>query len=124
MTTGSMLDRERLPGGLGRLAWGLCLVAEVMAAACVVLLLARRVPLGVAVDAYLVTNLGMVAAFGAIGGLVAGNRPGEPDRLAVPRPQPLLRGGHPGRDGRRRPPGRPVRRDPAALPIVFRACGP
>lgn len=49
-----------------------------MAAACVVLVLARRVPLGVAVDAYLVTNLGMVAAFGAIGGLVAGNRPGNP----------------------------------------------
>jgi hypothetical protein len=28
MTTGSMLDSERRPGGLGRLAWGLCLIAE------------------------------------------------------------------------------------------------
>ena len=76
MTTGSTLDQERRPGGLGRLAWGLCVVAEAMAAACVVLLLAGQVRLGVAVDAYLVTNLGMVVAFGAIGGLVAGNRPG------------------------------------------------
>ena len=78
MTTGSMLDQQRRPGGLGRLAWGLCVLAEAMAAACVVLLLAGRVPLGVAVDTYLVTNLGMVVAFGAIGGLVAGNRPGNP----------------------------------------------
>ena len=78
MTTGSTRDQERRPAGLGRLAWGLCIVAEAMAAACVVLLLAGQVRLGVAVDAYLVTNLGMVVAFGAIGGLVAGNRPGNP----------------------------------------------
>ena len=78
MTTGSTRDQERRPAGLGRLAWGLCVVAEAMAAACVVLLLAGQVRLGVAVDAYLVTNLGMVVAFGAIGGLVAGNRPGNP----------------------------------------------
>jgi two-component system NarL family sensor kinase len=78
MTTGSVPDRGRRPGGLGWLAWGLCAAAEVTAAACVVLLLAGRVGLGEAVDAYLVTNLGMVVAFGAIGGLVAGNRPGNP----------------------------------------------
>ena len=78
MTTGSMLDQGRRRGGLGRLAWGLCAAAEAMAAACVVLLLAGHVRLDVAVDAYLVTNLGMVVAFGAIGGLVAGNRPGNP----------------------------------------------
>ena len=79
MTTTSMLGHgRRQGGGLGRLAWGLCVVAQVMAAACVVLLLAGQVPLGVAVNAYLVTNLGMVVAFAAIGGLVAGNRPGNP----------------------------------------------
>jgi len=79
MTTGPVRDRgRRQPAGLGRLAWGLCAAAEAMAAACVVLLLAGRVGLGEAVDGYLVTNLGMVVTFGAIGGLVAGNRPGNP----------------------------------------------
>jgi two-component system, NarL family, sensor kinase len=70
--------RRREPRGLGRLAWALCAAAEAIAVACVVLLLAGRVSLGDAVDAYLVTNLGMVVAFAAIGGLVAGNRPGNP----------------------------------------------
>jgi MFS family permease len=79
MTTGPGRDHgRRQPGGLGRLAWGLCAAAEAMAVACVVLLLAGHVSLGAAVDAYLVTNLGMVVAFGAIGGLVAGNRPRNP----------------------------------------------
>jgi hypothetical protein len=63
---------------LGRLAWGLCVAAEATAAACVVLLLAGRVGFGDAVDAYLVTNLGMVVTFAAVGGLVAGNRPENP----------------------------------------------
>ena len=62
----------------GRLAWVLCALAEAIAAACVVLLLAGHVGLGEAVDAYLVTNLGMVVTFAAIGGLVAGNRPRNP----------------------------------------------
>jgi hypothetical protein len=79
MTTGPARDHgRREPGGLGRLAWVLCGAAEAMAGACVVLLLAGDVSLGEAVDAYLVTNLGMVVAFAAIGGLVAGNRPGNP----------------------------------------------
>ena len=46
--------------------------------ACVVLLVAGDVRLGDAVNAYLVTNLGMVVTFAAIGGLVAGNRPRNP----------------------------------------------
>ena len=79
MTTRPVRDRRRRePRGLGRLAWVLCAAAEAIAVACVVLLLAGRVSLGDAVDAYLVTNLGMVVAFAAIGGLVAGNRPGNP----------------------------------------------
>ena len=79
MTTRPARDRRRRePRGLGRLAWALCAGAEAIAVACVVLLLAGRVSLGDAVDAYLVTNLGMVVAFAAIGGLVAGNRPGNP----------------------------------------------
>ena len=79
MTTRPARDRRRRePRGLGRLAWVLCAAAEAIAVACVVLLLAGRVSLGDAVDAYLVTNLGMVVAFAAIGGLVAGNRPGNP----------------------------------------------
>ena len=76
MTTPQGLDRwQREPRGLGRLAWALCAAAEGMAVACVVLLLAGHVSLGDAVNAYLVTNLGMVVTFAAIGGLVAGNRP-------------------------------------------------
>jgi two-component system, NarL family, sensor kinase len=77
MTTRPVRDR-RERRGLGRLAWALCAAAEAMAAACVVLLLAGRIGPGDAVDAYLVTNLGMVVTFAAIGGLVAGNRPGNP----------------------------------------------
>jgi hypothetical protein len=38
MTTGPGRDRgRRQPGGLGRLAWGLCAAAEAMAVACVAL---------------------------------------------------------------------------------------
>jgi len=55
-----------------------CAVAEGIAAACVVLLLAGHVSVSDAVNAYLVTNLGMVVTFAAIGGLVAGNRPTNP----------------------------------------------
>jgi two-component system NarL family sensor kinase len=69
---------QREPRGLGRLAWLACVVAEGMAAACVVLLLAGRVSFSDAVNAYLVTNLSMVVTFAAIGGLVAGNRPRNP----------------------------------------------
>jgi two-component system NarL family sensor kinase len=79
MMTRPVGDRwRREPRGLGRLAWGLCATAEAIAAACVVLLLAGHVGLGAAVDAYVVTNLGMVVTFAAIGGLVAGNRPENP----------------------------------------------
>ena len=69
--------RDRRPGP-GRLAWVLCAAAEAVAVACVVMLLAGHVSLGDAVDAYLVTNLGMVVTLAAIGGLVAGHRPGNP----------------------------------------------
>jgi MFS family permease len=55
-----------------------CAAAEGIAVACVVLLVAGDVRLGDAVNAYLVTNLGMVVTFAAIGGLVAGNRPENP----------------------------------------------
>ena len=76
MTTQQELDRrQREPGGLGRLAWLVCVAAEGIAAACVVLLLAGHVSFSDAVNAYLITNLGMVVTFAAIGGLVAGNRP-------------------------------------------------
>jgi hypothetical protein len=78
MTTRQSLAPRREPQGLGRLAWVLCLAAEGMAAACVVLLLAGRVSVGDAVNAYLVTNLGMVVTFAAVCGLVAGNRPENP----------------------------------------------
>jgi two-component system NarL family sensor kinase len=79
MTTRPVGDRwRRERRGLGRLAWGLCATAEAVAAVCVVLLLAGHVGLGAAVDAYLVTNLGMAVTFAAIGGLVAGNRPENP----------------------------------------------
>jgi two-component system, NarL family, sensor kinase len=77
-TRRSPARRPRERRGLGRLAWGLCVAAEAIAAACVVLLLAGQVGIGDAVDAYLVTNLGMVVTFAAIGGLVAGNRPENP----------------------------------------------
>jgi two-component system, NarL family, sensor kinase len=77
-TRQSLAPRRREPQGLGRLAWALCVAAEGMAAACVVLLLAGHVSVGDAVNAYLVTNLGMVVTFAAIGGLVAGNRPRNP----------------------------------------------
>jgi two-component system NarL family sensor kinase len=70
--------RHREQRGLGRLAWVLCVAAEAIAVACVVLLLAGQVPFSDAVNAYLVTNLGMVVTFAAIGGLVAGNRPENP----------------------------------------------
>ena len=70
--------RHRERRGLGRLAWVLCAAAEAIAAACVVLLLASHVSFSDAVNAYLVTNLGMVVTFAAIGGLVAGNRPENP----------------------------------------------
>jgi two-component system, NarL family, sensor kinase len=66
---------QRGPRSLGRLAWLVYVVAEGMAAACVVLLLAGQVSFSDAVNAYLVTNLSMVVTFAAIGGLVAGNRP-------------------------------------------------
>jgi two-component system NarL family sensor kinase len=56
----------------------LCAAAEAIAVACVVLLLVGHVSFGDAVDAYLVTNLGMVVTFAGIGGLVAGNRPENP----------------------------------------------
>jgi two-component system, NarL family, sensor kinase len=69
---------RREAGGLGRLAWALCAAAQAVAAACVVLLVAGQVRFGDAVNAYLVTNLGMVVTFAAIGGLVAGNRPKNP----------------------------------------------
>jgi two-component system, NarL family, sensor kinase len=79
MTTQQDLDRwQREPRGLVRLAWVLCAAAEAIAAACVVLLLASHVSFSDAVNAYLVTNLGMVVTFAAIGGLVAGNRPLNP----------------------------------------------
>jgi hypothetical protein len=77
-TRQSLAPRRREPPGLGRLAWALCVAAEGMAAACVVLLLAGQVSVGDAVNAYLVTNLGMVVTFAAVGGLVAGNRPENP----------------------------------------------
>jgi two-component system, NarL family, sensor kinase len=77
-TRQSLAPRRREPQGLGRLAWALCVAAEGMAAACVVLLLAGQVSVGDAVNAYLVTNLGMVVTFAAVGGLVAGNRPENP----------------------------------------------
>jgi two-component system NarL family sensor kinase len=76
MTTQQGSDRR--PRELGRLAWVLCVAAEGIAVACVALLLASGVRLGDAVNAYLVTNLGMVVTFAAIGGLVAGNRPENP----------------------------------------------
>jgi two-component system, NarL family, sensor kinase len=79
VTTRQGLDRwQREPRGLGRLAWVLCVAAEGIAVACVVLLLAGQVSFSDAVNAYLVTNLGMVVTFAAIGGLVAGNRPRNP----------------------------------------------
>jgi two-component system, NarL family, sensor kinase len=78
MTTPQGLDRQREPRGLGRLAWVVCAAAEGVAVACVVLLVAGQVRFGDAVNAYLVTNLGMVVTFAAIGGLVAGNRPRNP----------------------------------------------
>ena len=46
--------------------------------ACVAMLLVGQVRFSDAVNAYLVTNLGMVVTFAAIGGLVAGNRPENP----------------------------------------------
>ena len=70
--------RHRERRGLGRLAWVLCAAAEAIAVACVMLLLAGQVRFSAAVNAYLVTNLGMVVTFAAIGGLVAGNRPENP----------------------------------------------
>jgi two-component system NarL family sensor kinase len=79
VTTRQGLDGwQREPRGLGRLAWVLCVAAEGIAVACVVLLLAGQVSFSDAVNAYLVTNLGMVVTFAAIGGLVAGNRPRNP----------------------------------------------
>jgi two-component system NarL family sensor kinase len=79
MTTPQGLDRrQQEPRGLGRLAWVVCAAAEGIAVACVVLLLAGHVSFSDAVNAYLVTNLGMVVTFAAIGGLVAGNRPTNP----------------------------------------------
>jgi MFS family permease len=69
---------QREPRYLGRLAWVVCAAAEGIAVACVVLLVAGDVRFGDAVNAYLVTNLGMVVTFAAIGGLVAGNRPRNP----------------------------------------------
>ena len=79
MTTRPVRDRwRREPRYLGRLAWVVCAAAEGIAVACVVLLVAGDVRFGDAVDAYLVTNLGMVVTFAAIGGLVAGNRPRNP----------------------------------------------
>src|SRR5829696_7997130 len=76
MTARAVRERER--PGLGRLAWVVCAAAETIAVACVVLLLAGHVSVSDAVNAYLVTNLGMVVTFAAIGGLVAGNRPTNP----------------------------------------------
>ena len=76
MTARAVRERER--PGLGRLAWVVCAVAETIAVACVVLLLVGQVRFSDAVNAYLVTNLGMVVTFAAIGGLVAGNRPENP----------------------------------------------
>jgi two-component system, NarL family, sensor kinase len=119
-TRQSLAPRRREPQGLGRLAWALCVAAEGMAAACVVLLLAGHVSVGDAVNAYLVTNLGMVVTFAAIGGLVAGNRPQNP----IGWPQRLLRGGDPGWDDRGRPAGRPPRRQPAYPLIVFQGTWP
>jgi hypothetical protein len=79
MTTRPVRDRRRRePRYLGRLAWVVCAAAEGIAVACVVLLVAGDVRFGEAVNAYLVTNLGMVVTFAAIGGLVAGNRPRNP----------------------------------------------
>jgi hypothetical protein len=76
MTTQHGVDRwQREPRGLGRLAWLLCVAAEAMAVACVMLLLAGRVRFSDAVNAYLVTNLGMVVTFAAIGGPVTGSPP-------------------------------------------------
>jgi hypothetical protein len=46
----------------------LCAAAQGIAVACVALLLAAGVRFGDAVDAYLVTNLGMVVTFAAVGG--------------------------------------------------------
>jgi hypothetical protein len=75
----------------GRLAWALCAAAELTAVACVVLLVAGEVGIGDAVDAYLVTNLGMVVTF------VRAVRGGRPDHgadvgLAVD-PAPTSRAG-------------------------------
>jgi two-component system NarL family sensor kinase len=79
MTTRPARDRRRRePPYLGRLAWVVCAAAEGTAVACMALLVAGDVRLGDAVNAYLVTNLGMVVTFAAIGGLVAGNRPRNP----------------------------------------------
>lgn len=66
MRTRAVRER-RQPGGFGRLAWVLCAAAEAISVACVVLLLAGHVSFGDAVNAYLVTNLGMVVTFAAIG---------------------------------------------------------
>jgi two-component system, NarL family, sensor kinase len=76
MTARAVGERER--PGLGRLAWVVCVAAEAIAVACVVMLLVGQVRFSEAVNAYLVTNLGMVVTFAAIGGLVAGNRPENP----------------------------------------------
>jgi len=79
VTTQQGLDRwQREPSGLGRLAWVLCAAAEGIVVVSVVLLVAGHVSFSDAVNAYLVTNLGMVVTFAAIGGLVAGNRPKNP----------------------------------------------
>ena len=76
MTARAVGERER--PGLGRLAWVVCAAAEAIAVGCVVMLLIGQVRFSEAVNAYLVTNLGMVVTFAAIGGLVAGNRPENP----------------------------------------------
>ena len=76
MTARAVGERER--PGLGRLAWVVCAAAEAIVVACVVMLLVGQVRFSEAVNAYLVTNLGMVVTFAAIGGLVAGNRPENP----------------------------------------------
>src|SRR5215204_1194721 len=79
MTTRPARDRRRRePRYLGRLAWVVCAAAEGTAVACMALLVAGDVSFSDAVNAYLVTNLGMVVTFAAIGGLVAGNRPKNP----------------------------------------------
>jgi two-component system NarL family sensor kinase len=69
-----LVDVQREPRRLGRLAWWLCAASEACVVACIVLVVGR-ISLSEAVDGYLATNLSMAVIFSAVGGLVAGSRP-------------------------------------------------